>query len=186
MFCINLYTTRISLNPWYTNSLIWPHFDFSDCLLLAKSLIIECSEILSNLGYMYLFLWTDRSEICILWKVVNKHTKTERNRKHALKDKRKAKVTYKLGSASFIVLVGRWLSDLPLLPRSIVELSKLATLALISSRGSRAWRPGPGHHVWRLLLCYNMMIKQMKHIIHVIWYLVHQYIHVCYWNMIDN
>ena len=42
MFCINL----------YTNSLIWLHFDFSDCLLLAKSLIIECSEILSDLGYM--------------------------------------------------------------------------------------------------------------------------------------
>ena len=26
------------------------HFDFSDCLLLAKSLIIKCSETLSDLG----------------------------------------------------------------------------------------------------------------------------------------
>ena len=41
MYCINL----------YTNSLIWLRFDFSDCLLLMKLLIIECSEILSDLGY---------------------------------------------------------------------------------------------------------------------------------------
>ena len=42
MFCISL----------CTNSLIWLHFDFSDCLLLEKWLIIECSEILSDLGYL--------------------------------------------------------------------------------------------------------------------------------------
>ena len=42
--CINLYT-----NLWFV--IIWLHFDFSDCLLLANSLIIWCSEILSDLGY---------------------------------------------------------------------------------------------------------------------------------------
>ena len=39
----------------YTNLrfvIIWLYFDFSDCLLLAKSLIIWRSEILSDLGFM--------------------------------------------------------------------------------------------------------------------------------------
>ena len=32
--------------------IIWLHFDLCDCLFLAKSLIIKCSEILSDLGYL--------------------------------------------------------------------------------------------------------------------------------------
>ena len=50
MFCIN-----------FTNSLICYNLArllFSDCLVLAKSLIIKCSEILSDLGYGWLnTLW---------------------------------------------------------------------------------------------------------------------------------
>ena len=38
------------LTPWLV--IIWLHFDFSDCLLLEKSLNIWSSEILDDLGYI--------------------------------------------------------------------------------------------------------------------------------------
>ena len=47
MSCINLYTNFLFV-------IIWLHFDFSNCLLLAKSLIIWCSKIISDLGYAQL------------------------------------------------------------------------------------------------------------------------------------
>ena len=55
---------------------IWLHFDFSDCLLLAKSLIIKCSETLIKWVRVYLSF----TEACSLeWVIYQSYWQLFRN-----------------------------------------------------------------------------------------------------------